>query len=461
MTKLNEDRLTPLITEDYTGLQVKEQAVKYAEMIVAEYVFVVQNALSSMYRYDTETGLWRDDTNELIESYMDRVIPHQYSSHLVEEVKRKIRGRKYSPEIVLDGDAEHIVCKNGVLDLKTGQLSEFAPDGHHMSAVPVVFDPDAKCPMFLKFLDQVLSNQTDKDAIIEMFGYCLQKNYTYEIAVLLVGEGANGKSVLLEVLRRFLGPENVTSVTPQNLTKSRFASSYLCHKLANIQPDIPARPIEDAGTLKTLTGSDLTHAEVKYGGHSDFLNHAKLIFAGNAVPPSWDMSKAYCRRWRIIDFLNTFSPQDPNYVPRDILLARLTSSEELSGILNLALKGLLRLSQQHQLSGTPSMKDQQLDYMKRSDPARYFLEAYIYQDTEGPPIPKAVLYDLYIKMCRFMGKVPIKRETFGGKVKMFVSYAEDKRPRERDETSDRERVYAWYGIGFNQERYDKETGALI
>jgi putative DNA primase/helicase len=303
----------------------------------------------------------------------------------------------------------------------------------------------------LKFLDEIVSTPDDKQAIIEFIGYMLFKMYVYEIIMLLVGEGANGKSILFSVIKDFLGSENITSVTPQQLEKRPFASANLHGKLACIAGDIPSQPLQHTSWLKKLTGGDVVHAEHKNQDPFDFLNHAKLIFSANQVPESWDSSTAFYRRFRIIDFPNQFTPEDKNYLPRDQLLEKLTSEKEKSGILNIALEGLKRLRSQGQLTGESTITKKRLDYIKRSDPAHYFFERFIEHDVQAPYFPKSYLYDFYVKFCHSINKVPIADQTFGKKMKRLVPYVGESRPHEGDK-----RVTVWTGLSFDQIEFDKE-----
>jgi putative DNA primase/helicase len=405
-----------------------------------------------IWRYEESEGIWKDDGESYIRKEVDRAAAEFTSTHLANELVASLKAKVYTPTLRLGENSNKIVCQNGLLNLETGELEEtFNPEEYHVTRLPIVYDPAAECPNFLKFLDDVIAYPEDKEAIIEFIGYCLFKQYVFEIVVMLVGEGANGKSILLSVIKQFLGSENVSSVTPQQLEKSRFASAQLFGKLADICGDIPAQPLQYTGLLKMLTGGDLVHAEHKNRDPFDFVNYAKLIFSANQVPESWDASHAFYRRFRIIDFPNQFTPESKNFVPRDQLLESLTLESEKSGLLNLALGGLKRLRSQGQLSGERSITEKRMDYIQRSDPAHYFFEKFMYQDPEAPFFPKSLLYDMYVKFANCLDKVAIADTTFAKKVKRLVPYVGESKPREGDQ-----RVTVWTGFRFRQQEYDDE-----
>ena len=405
-----------------------------------------------IWRYVENQGIWKPDGEDFIRKEVDRVAVEFTSNHLASEVIASVRAKAYVPDLRLGETVSKIVCENGLLDIETGKLhGKFNPDEYHITQLPITYDKNAKCPNFLKFLDEVVSIPDDREAIIEIIGYTLLKVYVYEIIALFVGEGANGKSILLSVIKLFLGSENVSSVTPQQLEGSRFSSAQLFGKLACVAGDIPSEPLKYTGILKMLTGGDLIHAEHKNRDPFDFLNHAKLIFSANQVPESWDSSQAFYRRFRIIDFPNQFSPNDKNFIPRDQLLELLTSEKEKSGILNLALEGLKRLRSQGQLTGEKTIDEKSMDFIQRSDSSLYFFKRFITRNHLAVDMPKAWLYSLYTKFCDAIDKTPVADSTFAKKIKRYVPYIGEGRPREGDQ-----RVTVWTGFDFNQEEYDKE-----
>ena len=407
-----------------------------------------------IWRYEDSEGIWRPDGEDFIRKEVDRVAAEFTSNHLASEVIGSVRAKAYVPDLKLGETTSTMVCENGLLDLENGNFrKKFDPDEYHIARLPVTYDKKAKCPNFLKFLDEVVATPDDKEAIIEIIGYTLFKVYVYEIIALFVGEGANGKSILLSVIKQFVGSENVSSVTPQQLERSRFSSAQLFGKLACVAGDIPSEPLKYTGILKMLTGGDLIHAEHKNRDPFDFLNHAKLIFSANQVPESWDLSTAFYRRFRIIDFPNEFTPNDKNFIPRDQLLELLTSEKERSGILNIALKGLKRLRSQGQLTGEKTIYEKTMDFIQRSDSALYFFKRFITRNHLAADMPKAWFYSLYAKFCDAIDKTPVADSTFAKKIKRYVPYIGESRPRGGDQ-----RVTVWTGFDFNQDEYDKEIG---
>jgi putative DNA primase/helicase len=97
-------------------------------------------------------------------------------------------------------------CANGVIDLKTGKLRDGKPEDRLILHSPVLFDENARCPRFEKFLVEIFNRDADLiDFVHRAIGYTITGLTTEQVLFLLYGGGANGKSVLLSILRTVLG----------------------------------------------------------------------------------------------------------------------------------------------------------------------------------------------------------------------------------------------------------------
>ena len=110
-------------------------------------------------------------------------------------------------------------------------------------------------------------------------------------------------------------------------------------KLANVFADLDRRALKGTSYFKTIVSGDSIDAERKFKSTFSFTPYAKLIFSANEIPHSSDNTFAFYRRWCIIPFNNKFEGEKADVN----LLHKLTTPEELSGLLNRALQGLIRL----------------------------------------------------------------------------------------------------------------------
>ena len=315
------------------------QKIKYRNDKLTDYILdefhvkVTRDKATDIYIYDG--GIYNNNGELKIAEKLIKIMEKEFGSNYLREVLLFIRS---TSEIKIEREELianlHLLCmKNGILNTKTMKMQKHNPEIVLISKVPIDFNPKSKCPQWEKFLTEVVSKE---DAVIlqEAFGYCLLRSSKYQKAFMLTGVGSNGKSVLLDVLKDFLGIKNVTSSALQVLS-DKFVSSRFYNKLANIYPDLPSYAIKDTGMFKALTGCDFIEAERKYGHPFTFTNHAKMFYSANRVPLSKDDSEAYFRRWIQIDFPNKFEGKSAD---KNLTLKLL---KEKSGIFNWALKGLM------------------------------------------------------------------------------------------------------------------------
>src|SRR5690606_20057924 len=94
--------------------------------------------------------------------------------------------------------------RNGLLDPMTGRLYRHTPKYLSIVQLPVRWDPRAYHQRLDQFLDEVLPSRETRMLLEEAIGYCLLPDMRYQKAIMLLGEGENGKSVFLSMLRAML-----------------------------------------------------------------------------------------------------------------------------------------------------------------------------------------------------------------------------------------------------------------
>ena len=136
------------------------------------------------------------------------------SSQFCGEVIGKVQRGTYVDRLEFTDRADHkIVLKNGILDLDTLELSGHTPDWLSLTKFPVIFDKEAKCPKIMKFINEV-ARQDDIPLLQEWTGYNLWIfGYPAQKAMLLVGDGGNGKSTYIGLIEALVGRENRSAVS--------------------------------------------------------------------------------------------------------------------------------------------------------------------------------------------------------------------------------------------------------
>ena len=235
--------------------------------------------------------------------------------------------------------------ENGVIDLATGQFRSGRAEDLITKTAAVKYDPNARCPEFEKFIAEIMLGQQDLiDYLQTMIGYFLLGDNPENLILFLLGRGANGKTVLLNVIESLFGAyANAIPITvmikTQRETVGDDIMSIVGYRL------LTSRELEkddrmNAAKIKRLVGNDPESARNLYSEHECVRVKGKFVIATNEIPRIEDDSDGFWRRFKVIPFLRVFKEQEQNKRYEDLLL------QEKAGILNWALAGYHKYVQQ-------------------------------------------------------------------------------------------------------------------
>ncbi|MEX2335801.1 MAG: phage/plasmid primase, P4 family [Fulvivirga sp.] len=260
--------------------------------------------------------------------------------------------------------------------------------------LPFAYDPEATAPKFTAFLNRVLPEKDKQAVLAECLGYIFvpHSQLKLEKALFLFGSGANGKSVLYEIIRALLGNFNTSEYTLQSLTDTNgYYRAMIADKLVNYASEINGKL--DSAKFKSLASGEPLEARLPYGQPMIIEDYAKMIFNTNELPKDVEFTNAFFRRFVIIPFQVTIPENEQNKnLHKEII------EGELPGVFNWVLEGLNRLLVQKKFSDCASI-DQALDQFKtESDTVKRFLEEEGYR---SDPENKILLKELYPEYREF------------------------------------------------------------
>lgn len=304
-----------------------------------------------------------------------------------------VKGCEFKPN-------QNFVCfRNGALDMTTYQLVPHDPAMHLRSGRNVDWDENAQAPVFEKFLIDVFLDDQDRDQKIqfvrEWMGLCLIPDTSFEKFVVCVGDGGNGKSVLLKLMAELVGHENVYSAPIQRLCNRR-ALAELDGKLLLMSSEINESTVMDDGVLKQIVSGDMVEAERKYERPFSFIPTTRIMLATNHLPKLRDVTHAFFRRLVMIRFNRNFTADEMDMN----LPAKL--SAELDGIFAMAVRGLKSLRDRKHFVVPASSKAASDRYREDSDQIKMFAEEALVRCTEKGMQP-AALYKLYTSWASAYG----------------------------------------------------------
>ena len=312
---------------------------------------------------------------------------------------------KYTSDEVLDTPKNILNVKNGLLDLDKFVLMPHDPSYISIVQLEATYDPTVGASLFYEFLGRVVKPE-EVPVVEEVLGSLLTPSMEYEKAVILYGEGQNGKSTLSDIMLRFLGTQNVSGASLQDLTDNRFAKAGLYGKMANIFPDESGKMMEDSKAFKTLVSGDNVNAEYKGKAAFTFKNRAKLVMSCNEIPKSRDKTDGNFRKYLIIEFPYKFDGKE--------IRRRIEAWTELpSALLNVAIKGLTRLRKQGGFTETIRQTELISNLRADSDSVyAFFRDRVMWTDNPMDKVTVGDLREAYEAYCRDMGTIPVNRKEY-------------------------------------------------
>jgi putative DNA primase/helicase len=353
-----------------------------------------------------------------------------------------------------DSDPFVLGVGNGVVDLCKGKLREGKPSDRITLHSNIFFDPQAQCPRWIRFLEEIFdADQELVNYVHRAIGYSLTGDTREQCLFLCYGIGANGKSLLLEVLRHTLGSYaynlpfsafelNSRSAIPNDvaaLDRRRFVTAIETNESIQL----------NEGRIKALTGCDPVTARFLYREFFTFIPMAKFWLAFNHKPRISDDSPGFWRRIRLIPFLQRF----PEGIADKNLMEKLKA--EAPGILAWAVRGAL-IWRAEGLGMPAAVKQVTEDYRKQSDPLEDFLtECCEIRLSPDARVAAGSLWDGYIRWANSNSeRQPLDRRAFTQRLeaKGFIKHRVG-----------HDRTWTWFGIALKadpQGSDPKQTGGV-
>lgn len=312
----------------------------------------------------------------------------------------------------LDQHPMLLPVRNGMVNLKTGQLEPASPDHLMTKFVDVDYDPDAQCPLWEAFLLRIMGgNKEMVEYLQRLIGHALTGDAGGKYFVFLWGpKGDNGKSTMVETILRLLGDYGMKS--PTNMITEKRYSDGVPNDIARLRGvrftvtnEISEGMTFADSVIKDLTGNDTLSARYMRGEWFDFRPSHKLWIYGNHKPVITGTDNGIWNRVKLVEFdvVIPKEEQDPNF--QDKL------AEELPGILVWAVRGELD-RQAHGLQVPTSVDKATLVYRGESDVVRVWVEEQCEVDPSYKELQK-VLYTDYLAWCKESGTKAVSRTFFG------------------------------------------------
>lgn len=388
--------------------------------------------------YDEATNRWTRDGGDYVKRCMDKVIANiadettEDQEALNKFIKQSRQSNKKNAGIkecehllAIDGDAFDkkpwlLNTQTKCLDLQNGILLNPDKEQYFMKATNAVYDSNAECPQWLKFLDEVfLSNQELIEFIQKALGYTLSGHTFEQCMFLLLGDGKNGKSVFIEVIRYILG-DYAVNIDINSLMVKKFGNTA-SSDIARLQGARLVTAGEnndgtrlDEGLIKQMTGGDIMTARRLYENEFEFTPQFKIWLSTNHRPIIRGTDDGIWRRLVVIPFKFKVQKADKKLT--------IKLKEEKDGILRWILEGWKKYSKDGTLHLPQMLLDEVEDYKHEMNIIDVYLEDRT-QDSTYVCTQASLLYADYVEWCKRTNNFCYSMAKFGREIsKKYEKY---------------------------------------
>lgn len=284
--------------------------------------------------------------------------------------------------------------KNGVVDVRSGEIRDHNPDDYLERVLPWNYDPAAQAPTWDQALCDWFGEMAGEEggpicALQEFFGYACLSHARYKKALLVLGPSDSGKSLIPFVLALMVGRDQTCSLPLEHMDDPQ-ARAVIVGKALNLLTEITTSALIADGGFKTLVSTEepvLINA--KYRPPFSYYPTAKHCFVTNNLPGLSDRTEGVLNRLLVIPMMRVFAKDEQD----DQLPAKLEL--EIPGILAWSARGAKRLiSQNGKFSDVAAGVAVVDELRRRANPAIDFI-AEMLKPSETAAVPLAKLVGLF------------------------------------------------------------------
>ena len=326
--------------------------------------------------YCYNNGIYEKDSN--LEKNMIDIIPNlknnqrlevlKYLYIICEDKRRDTRGL--------------IAFANGIFDVEQSKLLPFSSDIIITNRIPWNYNPTAQSELMENTLNKFACNDEDIRILIdEVIGYTFYSKNELGKSFIIIGDKANGKSTFLKIMMYLLGENNISALSLEDITNSRFRLYEVNGKLLNIGDDIGSSYIPESEVFRKVVTGDVIVAEKKGKDPIKFNCYAKFIFSANEIPKIKDPTGATARRIIIIPFKNSFTQANKDYDP--YFLDKIKNPECMEYLIKVGIEGLKRVLKNKGFSETQETQQLLKEFNENNNPVIEYVD-YLENEAENP-----------------------------------------------------------------------------
>jgi len=379
VSKKEKDKIKEILKEVEEKKQIDKVITSFntkfdlAEQIL-EYIPLFYDDVGMWWRWNHNKFCWDivdevDILNNVTYSSYANTINAKERGEIIQALKQVSRQKR--PE---DAPLSWIQFGDEIIDIETGDRFKATSKYFLTNPLPYKLGEIEDTPT----IDKIFEEWVGKEKVIllkEIMAYCMLRDYPIHRIFCFLGAGLNGKSCFLNLVRKFIGENNISSTELDILLNSRFEITKLHKKLVCQMGETNFSEMNKTSILKKISGNDLIGFEYKNKKPFGEKNYAKILIATNNLPATTDKTDGFYRRWISIDFPNRFTEKI------DILS---TIPEIEYNNLSLQLVGILiDLLKNRSFTNEGTIEQRKKDFEDRSNPLEKFMKEYVTESFEG------------------------------------------------------------------------------
>lgn len=259
-----------------------------------------------------------------------------------------------------------------------GELEEVSGDFVPNYVQPMLNQSREDMDRVFKTVADWVDSEEEAHSLLHHAATMLAPGWSAVKYVLLLGEGRNGKSLFLKMLKQLIGERNMSSVTRQHMAEQSPVVCELNNKLLNVVFDGLAVYLKDSGTEKSLVAGEPVHIRKLYESTPTQVSTNALFMEGlNKEPKSNDKSQALQKRLVRYQF--------PNVYALDLgFEKKMLTEDSLGALLGLLLEHYVKPSEvATKLAPSKRAMELQLEHMFTNSLSLQFIKHVDEKDAEG------------------------------------------------------------------------------
>jgi P4 family phage/plasmid primase-like protien len=452
-----QSKLVPLRYEDVCDIKFDKDGdpqelnlspTKAAKAVCEKLCLAMTEGSKDIYQWDGQ--IYRPNGARIIDDTINRLVGDDNDIRHLNEILRRVSNQLLANPVKFEPDPYLFGVKNGVVDLRTGEFRDYRAEDLLLEQADVIYDPNARCPGFLAFLESITPDPTDRLMLIDWFAATAIKE-PLAYVLFLLGLGRNGKGVYEDLIMRFFGPAAFREMPLHAIEKSDFAASEFYRKRGWIASETGKRKnVIGTDFLKLTSGNGVIDANVKGKSRIQFRPYFQTMVDTNTMPQIDDNSLGWKERFCKANLPYIFLPNPDSNNPlekqRDPhLYEKLSTAGELSGILNLVIfraKEIAKTKTIIKRSGEEMFNE----YADQSTSVGTFLELFCeYVEDAGFWTPPGPIYDDYKEWCCYKVGEVVDPRYFGKLLKEFCGGTACKIGKD----ADRKSIRLYKGLNFD------------